>query len=99
MYVSGWIKTGPTGVIANTMYGAHETAETIVKDFKDGKIEPKSLERYREFTSILKQNPKVVQYKDWEKADIKEISMGVAKQKIREKIVSVDQLVRVAKSD
>nr|KAJ3419164.1 hypothetical protein HK105_007322 [Polyrhizophydium stewartii] len=32
LYVAGWIKTGPRGVIASTMYEAFETAESLLED-------------------------------------------------------------------
>ena len=36
LYCSGWVKTGPVGVILNTMNNAFETAENIVKDYTEG---------------------------------------------------------------
>ena len=38
LYCSGWVKTGPVGVILTTMDNAFETAELIVEDFKQGKL-------------------------------------------------------------
>ncbi|PVU92451.1 hypothetical protein BB561_003810 [Smittium simulii] len=35
LYVSGWIKTGATGVLANTMQSAFETANAIIADKPD----------------------------------------------------------------
>lgn len=34
VYCSGWVKRGPTGVIASTMTDAFQTAEVIVEDWK-----------------------------------------------------------------
>lgn len=34
LYCSGWVKRGPTGVIASTMTDAFETAEAIVQDWR-----------------------------------------------------------------
>lgn len=34
LYCSGWVKTGPYGVILSTMNGSYETAEKIVEDMK-----------------------------------------------------------------
>lgn len=34
LYCSGWVKRGPTGVIASTMSDAFQTAEAIVEDWK-----------------------------------------------------------------
>ena len=36
LYCSGWVKTGPVGVILNTMDNAFETAETILTDYSQG---------------------------------------------------------------
>ncbi len=96
-YVSGWIKTGPTGVIADTMYGSYETAESIVIDYRNDKIPIKRERVYNHFQKTLKANENVVLFEDWKKADRQEIRLGVAKHKIREKIVDVDHMVRVAK--
>lgn len=30
VYVSGWLKTGPVGVIASTMYDAYQTADCLL---------------------------------------------------------------------
>ena len=37
LYCSGWVKTGPVGVILTTMNKAFETAEVIREDFTAGK--------------------------------------------------------------
>ena len=36
LYCSGWVKTGPVGVILTTMNKAFETAEFIIEDFTQG---------------------------------------------------------------
>lgn len=36
LYCSGWVKTGPVGVILTTMNKAFETAEVIHEDFVQG---------------------------------------------------------------
>ncbi|CAH2013645.1 unnamed protein product [Acanthoscelides obtectus] len=43
LYVCGWLGTGPRGVILNTMNGAFEAAEVILKDISEGHLtnEPK----------------------------------------------------------
>ncbi|KAJ0115395.1 hypothetical protein J7T55_012674 [Diaporthe amygdali] len=37
LYCAGWVKRGPTGVIASTMEDAFATAEAIAEDWKGGK--------------------------------------------------------------
>nr|CAH7749365.1 unnamed protein product [Callosobruchus chinensis] len=43
LYVCGWLATGPRGVILNTMNGAFEAADVILKDITEGHLtnEPK----------------------------------------------------------
>ena len=36
LYCSGWVKTGPVGVILDTMSNAFETANNIIQDYKEG---------------------------------------------------------------
>ncbi len=36
LYCSGWVKTGPVGVIVTTMENAFETAATILEDYENG---------------------------------------------------------------
>lgn len=37
LYCAGWVKRGPTGVIASTMLDAFATAEAIANDWKEGR--------------------------------------------------------------
>lgn len=38
LYCSGWVKTGPIGVIQSTMNDAFETADTILNDLQHGRF-------------------------------------------------------------
>lgn len=38
LYCSGWVSTGPVGVILNTMTWGFETGKVILKDIEDGAI-------------------------------------------------------------
>jgi adrenodoxin-NADP+ reductase len=37
VYASGWVKAGPTGVIATTMNSAFETGDSLVEDWHGGR--------------------------------------------------------------
>lgn len=39
VYCSGWVKTGPVGVIVSTMNGSFETGSSLLKDLSDGVID------------------------------------------------------------
>lgn len=39
LYCSGWVKRGPTGVIATTMNDSFETARMLLKDVDLGRLD------------------------------------------------------------
>lgn len=39
LYCSGWLKTGPTGVIATTMNNSFDTARSLMEDMDSGKLD------------------------------------------------------------
>jgi adrenodoxin-NADP+ reductase len=85
LYCSGWIKTGPVGVLASTMYSAQETARHLLDDLPqlDGeKFGLKGLQPHASWIS----------YRDWEKIDDAEKENGQLVGKPREKFCSVEEM-------
>lgn len=39
LYCSGWLKTGPTGVIATTMNNSFDTAKSLMDDMASGTVD------------------------------------------------------------
>lgn len=39
LYCSGWLKTGPTGVIATTMNNSFDTARSLLEDMDSGTLD------------------------------------------------------------
>lgn len=39
LYCSGWVKTGPTGVIATTMNNSFDTARSLMDDMDSGTLD------------------------------------------------------------
>jgi adrenodoxin-NADP+ reductase len=85
LYCSGWIKTGPIGVLASTMYSAHETARHILDDLPMLSGEKPGLEG-------LNHHPSWTNYHDWEKIDAAEKEKGQMVGKPREKICSIEEM-------
>lgn len=96
LYVAGWLKDGPVGTIATTHMSAKQTGACILEDYlKLGETNQPTIE----VEELLRQsNLKPISWKGWEKIDKFEIESGQKAGKIREKIVSIDQMCSVANS-
>uniref|UniRef100_A0ACD5U757 Uncharacterized protein n=1 Tax=Avena sativa TaxID=4498 RepID=A0ACD5U757_AVESA len=100
LYVVGWLKRGPTGIVATNLHCAEETVASILEDDKKGVLRASSdLKRpgRRGLLEILEQkNTRYVSFDDWEKIDAKEKTAGQLNNKPREKITTWDELLKVA---
>ena len=78
LFVSGWIKTGPIGVLTSTLFDANETAQTIQDNLHLLEGEKQGLQglNLTKFTSL----------QDWLKINKEEINRGKLLMKPREKM-------------
>ena len=101
IYVSGWVKTGPTGVIATTMYSAFETADNLVKDWNEGKefLEPESeVKGWEGFKGeVEKVGGRPVEWDGWKGIEGEEERRGGFVGKEREKIVDIQEMIQYVK--
>ena len=102
MYCAGWVKRGPTGVIARTMDDAFETAEAVAMDWslqqQEGSAEASQVEKggWDAVRSDLQRQPlRPVSWKQWEKIDSAERERGRNMGKEREKFETVDEMLAV----
>ncbi|CAA3029500.1 NADPH:adrenodoxin oxidoreductase, mitochondrial [Olea europaea subsp. europaea] len=97
LYVCGWLKRGPTGIIATNLYCAEETVASIFEDIGKGVQTSDSAEIEREgLLQLLEgRNIKAVQFDDWEKIDAEEKKRGKLKNKPREKLATWEELLQV----
>ncbi|KAK4553962.1 NADPH-adrenodoxin reductase [Recurvomyces mirabilis] len=105
MYCAGWVKRGPTGVIASTLDDAFITADAIAHDWESGSPFAnhnnesggrggwETLRREVEARGI-----RHVSWQEWEKIDAVEKERGRERGKIREKIRRVDEMLQVIDS-
>lgn len=105
LYCAGWVKRGPTGVIASTMTDAFQTAEAIVQDWKHALTTPESTIRQpkkgwegvkAEAEANGHRLDKVVNWDGWHRIDEKERSAGEVKGKPREKYGVVGEMIEAA---
>ncbi|XP_062615360.1 NADPH:adrenodoxin oxidoreductase, mitochondrial-like isoform X1 [Saccostrea cucullata] len=99
LYCSGWVSTGPVGVILNTMTGGFETGKIILKDLEDGVITSEGKQGNKMIKEILESKGKqMVTFLDWDKIDEEEMKRGSVLGKPREKITDISEMLTVAKS-
>uniref|UniRef100_A0A7N0RE99 NADPH:adrenodoxin oxidoreductase, mitochondrial n=1 Tax=Kalanchoe fedtschenkoi TaxID=63787 RepID=A0A7N0RE99_KALFE len=100
LYVCGWLKRGPTGIIATNLYCAEETVASITEDLEQGSLpSPLKLPKPgREgLSQLLKsRNVRLVPFSGWEKIDAEERRLGSLKNKPREKLASWEELLEIA---
>ncbi|XP_060884211.1 NADPH:adrenodoxin oxidoreductase, mitochondrial [Labrus mixtus] len=99
LYCSGWLKTGPTGVIATTMNNSFDTARSLVEDLDSGTLVVSAAKPGSQSISALldKRGVKPVLFSDWEKIDIVEMKQGEAIGKPREKLLTVEEMLLEAR--
>ncbi|KAK6152066.1 hypothetical protein DH2020_014701 [Rehmannia glutinosa] len=98
LYVCGWLKRGPTGIIATNLYCAEETLACVSDDIHKGVLTSNSPKPGREGLLHLlnSRNTRVVSFDGWEKIDLEERRRGNLKNKPREKLTTWEELLKVA---
>ncbi|GAB1602424.1 NADPH:adrenodoxin oxidoreductase, mitochondrial-like [Argonauta hians] len=98
VYCSGWIGSGPTGVILNSMNGGFITAKTLLKDLKENMLDVNKPGKREILDHLQKIGVQTVSFENWKKIDEIEISDGKPSQRPRVKIVDVKQMLKIAAS-
>ncbi|XP_066255690.1 NADPH:adrenodoxin oxidoreductase, mitochondrial [Euwallacea similis] len=99
LYTSGWLSTGPLGVILSTMSNSFGVAEKIIEDLLKSDILSITKPGFAQVQNVLKEkNVQIVNWKDWRKIDQYEVAEGMKVGKPREKIVDVGKMLQVAAS-
>ncbi|XP_010049659.2 NADPH:adrenodoxin oxidoreductase, mitochondrial [Eucalyptus grandis] len=95
LYVCGWLKRGPTGIIATNLYCAEETVASISEDIDRGVLVPSLSKPGRDGLLQLldDRNVRVVPFSTWEKIDSEERRVGSLRNKPREKLAAWDELL------
>ena len=105
IYCTGWVKNGPTGVIATTMDDAFSTADAIVSDWESENLflgSEDTNNTSKEGWHVLKnsveaQGIRSVSWNDWLKIDAEEKRRGKDMGKEREKFTSVKDILEILK--
>ena len=106
LYCSGWVKRGPTGVIASTMTDAFQTAEAIVEDWRkktgaqrssaNSALTQAGWKGVEADAKILKLPLHPVHWDNWRSIDRAEKKLGWERGKPREKFGSVGEMLEAS---
>lgn len=94
LYVAGWIKRGPTGIIGTNKPDSHDTAERMLEDLPSL---PPCANRSPEAVPALLESRGVrfVSLSDWQKIDAAEHVRGAAADKPRERFTRIEEMLAV----
>ena len=99
MYVSGWIKRGPTGIIGTNKKDGTETAGAMLEDAASSSVlDPAHPDQSSLDALVRARQPHLVNYDDWSRLDAIELSRGEAGGRPRVKFTSRDE-IRAALTD
>ncbi|XP_004503452.1 NADPH:adrenodoxin oxidoreductase, mitochondrial [Cicer arietinum] len=97
LYVCGWLKRGPTGIVATNLYCAEETVSSILEDLEKGVLISSTAVPKSGRDGLLKllhdRNVRIVSFNDWEKIDSEERRLGSLRNKPREKLATWNELL------
>jgi len=97
IYVSGWIKRGPRGVIGSNRVDATETVEHLIADFTAGKLQAPQGDRAALKALLTQRQPDRVDRDGWKAIDAAERSAGKSGGRPRVKLTSREDLLKAAR--
>jgi len=98
VYVAGWIKRGPHGVIGTNKSCAADTVEQLLADAAAGAL-PSTTTRPDEIDALLAERRiDVTTWSDWQAIDRAEVERGKAAGRPREKVVDVAEMLDLVKT-
>jgi adrenodoxin-NADP+ reductase len=104
LYCAGWVKRGPTGVIASTMNDAFASADIIAEDWEANVpfLNTKGMENTSTGVGwdgvkaeVMANGVRPLNWQDWKVIDRAERERGKKKGKEREKFVSIAEMLKV----
>lgn len=95
LYVTGWLKRGPTGIIGTNRADSIETVQQIMQDFSNREAKPPQ-SRKALSESIHGRSARIIGLPDWLKIDAAECAIGQKVDKPREKFTRVTEMLEAA---
>lgn len=96
LYVAGWIKRGPTGIIGTNKTDAKETVDHMVEDVKNGLIlSPSVTDTNAAKTFVFSRQKDAITFDDWTQLDQKEVEKGIEAERPRVKFTALGEMLDV----
>jgi len=95
VYVSGWIKRGPSGNIGTNKSCAEETVRNLLDDLDAGRLATPTTSRSAFETRLSERQPAWVGRRGWQSIDEHELAAGRPGGRPRVKVVDKDRLLRL----
>lgn len=96
VYVTGWIKRGPVGLIGHTKSDANQTITCLLEDL-DGLAPAEISDPDAILDQLAEAGVEVVTWADWERLDAHEVSLGEGAGRERIKVVPREEMLRAAR--
>ncbi|GAA5044172.1 FAD-dependent oxidoreductase [Nocardia callitridis] len=97
VYVSGWIKRGPRGVIGSNRVDAEETVQQLLDDFTSGKLANPHHDRAALRALLAERQADLVDRAGWKAIDQAERTAGKSVGRPRVKLTNRDDLLKAAR--
>lgn len=99
LYVAGWIKRGPSGVIGTNKPDAAATVEAMLADLQQGEFSVEINSDPETIPALLThKQARYISFADWQHIDQLEIAQGKKVGKPREKFTTIPELLALVKS-
>ena len=97
VYVTGWIKRGPVGLIGHTKGDANETVACLLDDHANGRLPGAELPEPEAVTAFLEQRGvRYTTWDGWHRLDAHERALGEAEGRERIKVVERESMLRAS---
>jgi ferredoxin--NADP+ reductase len=94
VYVAGWIKRGPSGVIGTNKRDAQETVEHLIEDVHEDRLpDPELPDRSAIEELVAERQPNFVEYAGWELIDAAEKAAGEPQGRPRVKLTRIAEML------
>jgi ferredoxin--NADP+ reductase len=99
VFVCGWIKRGPSGVIGTNKVCATQTVDHLLADVVSGRVSAATRTPDELLAALQQRGARVTSWQDWQRLDQAEVTRGAPLGKPREKVTRVQEMLQVIAND